>query len=105
MDEAQCPELMRPMACELLVKNGLLIDGTGAPARRRDACCGPDFRDLDQTKVLWALTPGAMVVSWRRTSEGSRRVRPQQRDSRRASGYRAPGKWSQREIPRDWSAQ
>jgi len=30
---------MRPMACDLLVKNGLVIDGTGAPARRARSRC------------------------------------------------------------------
>lgn len=84
------------MACDLLVKNGLVIDGTGAPLK---------FDDLDQTKVLLALTPCATVVSWRWTGEGSRRLRPQQRDSRRPSGWRAPGEWSKREISRKQSAQ
>jgi hypothetical protein len=65
------------MACDLLVKNGLVIDGTGALQ---------NLDDLDQTNALLPLTPGATVVSWRRTSEGSRRHRPQQRDSRRPSG-------------------
>jgi hypothetical protein len=46
MDEAQFPELMR---------------------------CGPDFRDLDQTNALLALTQGATVVS----SETDQRGQPE----------------------------
>ena len=38
-------------------------------------------------------------------NDGVLPLRPQQRDSRRASGYRAPGERSKREISRQESAQ